>query len=106
VALDDFGAGDCSLRMLRDLPIDTLKLDRHLVARLPDSAADAVLVRSVIVLCADYGITVIAEGVETQAQAAWLKANGCAYVQGFLVAHPMTAADATGFPVIFPWLLP
>ena len=62
VALDDFGAGDCSLRMLRDLPIDTLKLDRHLVARLPDSAADAALVRSVIVLCADYGITVIAEG--------------------------------------------
>jgi len=106
VALDDFGAGDCSLRMLRDLPIDTLKLDRHLVARLPDSAADAALVRSVICLCADYGITVIAEGVETQAQAAWLKANGCAYVQGFLVAHPMTAVDATGFPAIFPWLRP
>ncbi|MEN5304147.1 MULTISPECIES: bifunctional diguanylate cyclase/phosphodiesterase [unclassified Pseudomonas] len=106
VALDDFGAGDCSLRMLRDLPIDTLKLDRHLVARLPDSAVDAALVRSVIVLCADYGITVIAEGVETQAQAAWLKANGCAYVQGFLVAHPMTATDATGFPAIFPWQRP
>ncbi|PVZ43193.1 bifunctional diguanylate cyclase/phosphodiesterase [Pseudomonas sp. CC120222-01a] len=106
VALDDFGAGDCSLRMLRDLPIDTLKLDRHLVARLPDSAADAALVRSVIGLCADYRITVIAEGVETEAQAAWLKANGCAYVQGFLVAHPMTATDATGFPAIFPWLRP
>ncbi|MGJ7550620.1 putative bifunctional diguanylate cyclase/phosphodiesterase [Pseudomonas alloputida] len=106
VALDDFGAGDCSLRMLRDLPIDTLKLDRHLVARLPDSAADAALVRSVIGLCADYRITVIAEGVETEAQAAWLKANGCAYVQGFLVAHPMTAADASGFPAIFPWLRP
>ncbi|MBO9552086.1 EAL domain-containing protein [Pseudomonas sp.] len=106
VALDDFGAGDCSLRMLRDLPIDTLKLDRHLVARLPDSAEDAALVRSVIGLCADYRITVIAEGVETEAQAAWLKANGCAYVQGFLVAHPMTAADASGFPAIFPWLRP
>ncbi|WP_341796943.1 MULTISPECIES: EAL domain-containing protein [unclassified Pseudomonas] len=103
VALDDFGAGDCSLRMLRDLPIDTLKLDRHLVARLPDSAVDAALVRSVIGLCADYGITVIAEGVETPAQAAWLKANGCEYVQGFLVAYPMTAADASGFPAIFSW---
>lgn len=103
VALDDFGAGDCSLRMLRDLPIDTLKIDRHLVARLPDSAVDAALVRSVISLCADYAITVIAEGVETPAQAAWLKANGCAYVQGFIVAHPMTAADAGGFPTIFPW---
>ncbi|MEN4828964.1 EAL domain-containing protein [Pseudomonas sp. P39-UII1] len=103
VALDDFGAGDCSLRMLRDLPIDTLKIDRHLVARLPDSAADAALVRSVIGLCADYNVTVIAEGVETASQAAWLKANGCAYVQGFLVAYPMTAADASGFPAIFPW---
>lgn len=103
VALDDFGAGDCSLRMLRDLPIDTLKLDRHLVARLPDSAVDAALVRTVIDLCGQYGITVIAEGVETQAQAAWLKANGCAYSQGFLVAHPLTAADATGFPAIYPW---
>ncbi|WP_313459365.1 EAL domain-containing protein [Pseudomonas sp.] len=103
VALDDFGAGDCSLRMLRDLPIDTLKLDRHLVARLPDSAADTALVRSVIGLCADYRITVIAEGVETQAQAAWLQASGCAYVQGFLVAHPMTPADASGFAAKFPW---
>ncbi|HDS1737826.1 MULTISPECIES: EAL domain-containing protein [Pseudomonas] len=103
VALDDFGAGDCSLRMIRDLPIDTLKLDRHLVARLPDSAVDAALVRSVIGLCADYAITVIAEGVETPAQAAWLRANGCAYVQGFLVARPMTAADASGFAANFPW---
>ncbi len=103
VALDDFGAGDCSLRMLRDLPIDTLKLDRHLVARLPDASTDAALARSVIGLCADYGITVIAEGVETQAQAQWLKAAGCEYVQGFLVAHPMTAADAGNFPAIFPW---
>lgn len=103
VALDDFGAGDCSLRMLRDLPIDTLKLDRHLVARLPDSAADIALVRSVIELCAAYGITVIAEGVETQAQAQWLKGAGCAFVQGFLVARPMTAADAGDFPAVFPW---
>ncbi|MGE7990407.1 putative bifunctional diguanylate cyclase/phosphodiesterase [Pseudomonas sp. NPDC089554] len=103
VALDDFGAGDCSLRMLRDLPIDTLKLDRHLVARLPDSQADTALARSVIELCADYGITVIAEGVETEAQAQWLKANGCAYVQGFLVARPMMASDARQFPTMYSW---
>lgn len=103
VALDDFGAGDCSLRMLRDLPVDTLKLDRHLVARLPDSRADAALARSVIELCLAYGITLIAEGVETPAQADWLRANGCEYVQGFLVAYPMTPAKASDFPVIFPW---
>ena len=102
VALDDFGAGDCSLRMLRDLPIDTLKLDRHLVARLPDSTADAALARSVIQLCNAYGITVIAEGVETAEQAQWLRANDCEYVQGFLVARPMTPEDAGAFTQDFP----
>lgn len=102
VALDDFGAGDCSLRMLRDLPIDTLKLDRHLVARLPDSTADAALARSVIQLCNAYGITVIAEGVETAEQAQWLRDNDCEYVQGFLVARPMTPEDAGAFTQDFP----
>ncbi|MDD1014113.1 putative bifunctional diguanylate cyclase/phosphodiesterase [Pseudomonas rubra] len=103
IALDDFGAGDCSLRMLRDLPIDTLKLDRHLVARLPDSQADAALVCCVIELCRQYAISVIAEGVETLEQANWLRANGCEYVQGFLVARPMTALDAGVFPGFFDW---
>ncbi|MGH8464732.1 MAG: two-component system response regulator, partial [Pseudomonas sp.] len=84
IALDDFGAGDCSLRMLRDLPIDTLKLDRHLVQRLPESTLDATLVRCVIAACRSYGISVIAEGVETRQQADWLQANCCDYVQGFL----------------------
>ncbi|WP_095155889.1 bifunctional diguanylate cyclase/phosphodiesterase [Pseudomonas sp. Irchel 3E13] len=103
VALDDFGAGDCSLRLLRDLPIDTLKLDRHLVARLPDSAADAALVRCVIELCEQYCISVIAEGVETPAQAQWLREHGCEYVQGFLVARPITSAEAGRFPAFFDW---
>lgn len=103
VALDDFGAGECSLRLLRDLPIDTLKLDRHLVARLPDSEADAALVRCVIDLCQQYCISVIAEGVETPVQANWLREHGCQYVQGFLVARPITAAEAGCFPAVFDW---
>ncbi|MDD0977281.1 putative bifunctional diguanylate cyclase/phosphodiesterase [Pseudomonas fontis] len=103
VALDDFGAGDCSLRMLRDLPIDTLKLDRHMVARLPGSSADAAMVKCVIELCRQYGLTVIAEGVETLAQARWLQANGCEYAQGFLVARPMVANEAWAFPGFFEW---
>ncbi|WP_110973374.1 putative bifunctional diguanylate cyclase/phosphodiesterase [Pseudomonas huaxiensis] len=103
VALDDFGAGDCSLRLLRDLPIDTLKLDRHLVARLPDSDVDAALVRCVIDLCQQYCISVIAEGVETPEQAQWLREHGCEYVQGFLVARPITAAEAGRFPAFFDW---
>ena len=106
VALDDFGAGDCALRMLRDLPIDTVKLDRHWLARLPDSVVDAALMRSVIAVCVEHGITVVAEGVEHIAQAAWLQANGCTYLQGFLVARPMTAADARLFTTPGPWPWP
>ncbi|MBM3106354.1 MAG: EAL domain-containing protein [Pseudomonas sp.] len=103
IALDDFGANACSLRMLRDLPIDTLKLDRQLVAQLPDSTADAAMVRCVIELCREYRISVVAEGVETPDQANWLRANGCDYVQGFLLAHPLTEGDASEFPRFFDW---
>ncbi|MVV50342.1 EAL domain-containing protein [Pseudomonas sp. PB120] len=103
VALDDFGSGPCSLAHLRDLELDTLKLDRHLIARLPDSSRDAALVRNVIELCNQYGMLVIAEGVETVAQYEWLRANGCGYVQGFLVARPMMAEDVGAFVQPFDW---
>jgi diguanylate cyclase (GGDEF)-like protein len=103
VALDDFGAGPCSLSHLRDLELDTLKLDRHLIARLPESIRDAALVRSVIDLCKQFGMPVIAEGVETVAQYEWLRANGCEYVQGFLVARPMMAEDTGVFVQPFDW---
>ena len=103
VALDDFGSGACSLAHLRDLELDTLKLDRHVIARLPGSSRDAALVHNVIDLCREYGILVIAEGVETVEQYEWLRANGCEYVQGFLVAHPMVAEDAAGFAQPFDW---
>jgi diguanylate cyclase (GGDEF)-like protein/PAS domain S-box-containing protein len=103
VALDDFGCGSCSLSHLRDLELDTLKLDRHLIARLPESVRDAALVRSVIDLCKQFGMLVIAEGVETVAQYDWLRANGCEYVQGFLVARPMTAEDSGEFVQPFDW---
>jgi EAL domain-containing protein (putative c-di-GMP-specific phosphodiesterase class I) len=103
VALDDFGSGSCSLAHLRDLELDTLKLDRHLIARLPDSSRDAALVRSVIALCKEYGLTVIAEGVETVAQYEWLQTHGCEYVQGFLVARPMMAEETGRFAQAFDW---
>jgi EAL domain-containing protein (putative c-di-GMP-specific phosphodiesterase class I) len=103
VALDDFGSGPCSLAHLRDLELDTLKLDRHVIARLPESSRDAALVRTVIDLCKQYGMLVIAEGVETVAQYQWLQANGCEYVQGFLVARPMMAEDVGDFVRPFDW---
>ena len=103
VALDDFGSGPCSLAHLRDLELDTLKLDRHLIARLPDSTRDAALVSNVINLCKQYGLLVIAEGVETIEQYQWLQAHGCEYVQGFLVARPLTSEDAASFAEPFDW---
>ncbi|WLG84491.1 EAL domain-containing protein [Pseudomonas cucumis] len=103
VALDDFGSGACSLAHLRDLELDTLKLDRHLIARLPESERDAALARSVIDLCKQFGLLVIAEGVETVAQYEWLQANGCQYVQGFLVARPLMAEDTPHFVEPFDW---
>ncbi|WP_338806375.1 EAL domain-containing protein [Pseudomonas chlororaphis] len=103
VALDDFGSGDCSLAHLRNLELDTLKLDRHLIARLPGSTRDAALARCVIDLCKAFGVLVIAEGVETLEQYRWLQANGCEYVQGFLVARPLIAADAERFAEPFDW---
>ena len=103
VALDDFGSGACSLAHLRDLELDTLKLDRHLIARLPGSERDAALARSVIDLCKQFGLLVIAEGVETVAQYEWLQANGCQYVQGFLVARPLMAEDTCHFVEPFDW---
>jgi EAL domain-containing protein (putative c-di-GMP-specific phosphodiesterase class I) len=103
VALDDFGSGACSLAHLRDLELDTLKLDRHLIARLPGSERDAALARSVIDLCNRLGLLVIAEGVETVAQYEWLQANGCQYVQGFLVARPLMAEDTGHFVEPFDW---
>ncbi|CAI8865173.1 diguanylate cyclase [Pseudomonas sp. IT-347P] len=103
VALDDFGSGPCSLAHLRDLELDTLKLDRHLIARLPESKRDASLVSTVISLCKQYGLLVIAEGVETIEQYQWLQAHGCEYVQGFLVARPLMAEDAVSFAEPFDW---
>ncbi|MBT2342409.1 MULTISPECIES: putative bifunctional diguanylate cyclase/phosphodiesterase [Pseudomonas] len=103
VALDDFGSGPCSLAHLRDLELDTLKLDRHLIARLPGSPRDAALAASVIDLCLQLGLRVIAEGVETAEQYQWLKAHGCEYVQGFLVARPLVADDTDVFATPFDW---
>ncbi|BCQ71847.1 two-component system response regulator [Pseudomonas sp. Eqa60] len=103
VALDDFGSGSCCLAYLRDLQLDTLKLDRHLIARLLTSPRDAAIARCVIDLCKQFDLLVIAEGVETLEQYQWLKANGCEYVQGFLVARPLTASIASQFAQPFDW---
>ena len=101
VALDDFGTGECSLSHLRNLQLDTLKLDRHFVARMLDNPRDAVLARSIIDLCRNLDMLVIAEGVETAEQYRWLNDSGCQVIQGFFVARPMVPEDALRFPQQF-----
>jgi EAL domain-containing protein (putative c-di-GMP-specific phosphodiesterase class I)/GAF domain-containing protein len=84
VALDDFGTGYCSLGYLKRLPIDTIKIDRGFTAGLPDDRADLAIVQALVGLATNLGISVVAEGVETQRQADTLRACGVHAAQGWL----------------------
>ena len=88
-AIDDFGTGFSNLASLRALPIDTLKIDRSFIAQLQTDSSP--VVDSIIALAHRLGLTVVAEGVETQAQLNELKKLGCDYFQGFLVSPAVPA---------------
>jgi diguanylate cyclase (GGDEF)-like protein/PAS domain S-box-containing protein len=93
VALDDFGAGRSSLADLTRLPIDVLKLDRSLVARVDRDPKSRALCESVVTVGRALGLDVVAEGVETPAQLGALRGLGCGFAQGFLLARPLRPAD-------------
>jgi diguanylate cyclase (GGDEF)-like protein/PAS domain S-box-containing protein len=103
LALDDFGSGLSSLTTLRTLPLQEVKLDRGLVSPLPAADACAV-VQAVCALAGALRLTVVGEGVETEAQAAALVAAGCDVLQGFLLGRPMPAAQAVAWmaPAVVP----
>ncbi|MDB5719198.1 MAG: bifunctional diguanylate cyclase/phosphodiesterase [Sphingomonas bacterium] len=92
VAIDDFGTGYSSLAYLKALPLDYLKLDNHLSQDIGGSTRDRIVVRGVIEMARSLGLTVIAEGVETDEQLALLAAEGCALYQGYLCAPPLDTA--------------
>ncbi|TPJ73390.1 EAL domain-containing protein [Mesorhizobium sp. B2-6-2] len=92
IALDDFGTGYSSLGYLRRFPVDKIKIDRSFIRDL-DKRDTAAIVRTVIGLGAELGITVTAEGVETEAQLDTLRKAGCGEAQGFLIGVPAKAAD-------------
>ncbi|MET0772728.1 MAG: bifunctional diguanylate cyclase/phosphodiesterase, partial [Candidatus Limnocylindrales bacterium] len=93
VAIDDFGTGYSSLTRLRQLPVDEIKLDRSFVSRIEHDEQDRAIVRSVIGLAHDLGMTVVAEGVETRACWDWLASHGCDEAQGYLMGRPMPLED-------------
>jgi diguanylate cyclase (GGDEF)-like protein len=94
LAIDDFGTGYSSLAYLKRFPIDLLKIDRSFVRGLPDDESDVGIVRAILQMARALGMKVIAEGVETEPQRAFLQAEGCAQFQGFLFSP---AIDAVSF---------
>ncbi len=96
VVLDDFGTGHSSLAYLKSLPLDAIKIDRTFVAAIPGSGADASLVMAILEMARGLSLRVIAEGVETEEQLAFLTANGCRQAQGFLFGPPVPVGRLTG----------
>ncbi|WP_310600280.1 EAL domain-containing protein [Desulfobulbus sp.] len=97
VAIDDFGTGYSSLSYLKQFPVRTLKIDRSFIRDLPDDASDAQLVETIMLMAHNLGISVVAEGVETEAQVEWLKRYHCEQIQGFIYSKPLAIDDFIAF---------
>lgn len=92
IAIDDFGSGYSALSYLRDLPIDEVKLDRTFIAPILVDQRAAAVVRAVISLADELGLSTVAEGIEDAETAAWLREHGCRVGQGFFLSPPVTSA--------------
>jgi len=93
IAFDDFGTGYASLSCLTMFPVSRIKIDRGFVGRIANSAQDAAIIRSLITMAKSLDLEVIAEGVETVAQAAFLHNERCEEAQGFLYGKPLSAEE-------------
>ncbi len=94
-AIDDFGADHSSLGRLRGLAFDVLKIDRSFLAEVPADPKASAVVSAILALTSGIGMIAVAEGVETEPQHRFLIDAGCAYAQGFFLARPMPAENAT-----------
>ena len=90
LAIDDFGTGYSSMSLMKQFPIDTIKIDRSFVRDLPDDSEDQAIAQAIISMGKALGMTVVAEGVETVEQEAFLRSHGCDEMQGFLFSKPVS----------------
>lgn len=97
IALDDFGTGQSSLSHLRNFPIDIVKIDRGFIRDVPDHDSDCKLVSAVIAMARNLNKTVVAEGVEEEAQLAFLKQRDCDRVQGYFFSPPLPAEEMLAY---------
>jgi len=88
-SMDDFGTGYSSLAYLTQLPLDELKIDRSFVLNLPDNSTDGIIARTIITMGRSLSLRVVAEGVETERQRAFLERHGCHAYQGYLYSKPL-----------------
>ena len=100
VSIDDFGSGYSTLTYLRELPIDEVKLDRHLITPIPYDQRAATIARSVIELAEDFGIASVAEGIENDETVQWLRRFGCDVVQGNYFCGPLPAGEIPQVPSV------
>ncbi|MGK2915248.1 MAG: putative bifunctional diguanylate cyclase/phosphodiesterase [Porticoccaceae bacterium] len=93
IAIDDFGTGYSSLYYLKHLPLDEIKIDRSYIRDILDDPGDAVIVEAIVAIAAHMDLRTVAEGVESVAQAEFLRAIGCTHHQGYLYSRPLPVAQ-------------
>ena len=97
LSVDDFGTGYSSLSYLKKFPVNCLKIDRSFIMNLPASVEDAALVNAILSMAHSLGMTVVAEGVETKAQADFMRMTNCTSLQGFLYSKPLAKNDFSDY---------
>jgi EAL domain-containing protein (putative c-di-GMP-specific phosphodiesterase class I) len=100
IAIDDFGTGYSSFSYIKNLPVDTLKIDRSFITGIADqNSGDRIIVEAILAMAGKLKLKVIAEGIETAEQLTFLESIYCEFAQGYLFAHPLAVEKMLRFPV-------